>query len=140
MELMTDKAFYPAVSMWYLMPKLMGATRPLGWISIEDLGIIAAKVFASPDYFISQEINLASDVKSIDECRTIYRDVMGKQPPRFPMPIWLFKRFVGSDLLTMWSWLRTGEINFSTETTYSVHPNALTIEAWLYQLQKSPAH
>jgi uncharacterized protein YbjT (DUF2867 family) len=131
MDLMTDKAYYPAVSTWYLMPKLMGATRPLGWISTDDLGIIAAKVFTAPEQFIGQDIDLASDVKSIEECRTTYHDVMGKSPSRFPMPIWLFHRFVGTDLTTMWRWLRTGEINFDTNPTLSIYPEALSIEAWL---------
>jgi uncharacterized protein YbjT (DUF2867 family) len=51
MELMTDKAYYPAASTWHLMPKLMGAARPIGWISVDDLGIIAAKVFGASDQF-----------------------------------------------------------------------------------------
>ncbi len=131
MELMSDKAFYPAVSTWHLMPKLMGATRPLGWISTDDLGIIAAKAFSAPERFIGQEINLASDVKSIEECRAIWREVMGKKPSRFPMPIWLFQRFVGTDLTTMWRWLRTGEIDFDTGPTLAIHPEALRIEAWI---------
>ena len=131
MELMSDKAFYPAVSTWHLMPKLMGATRPLGWISTDDLGIIAAKAFSAPERFIGQEINLASDVKSIEECRAIWREVMGKKPSRFPMPIWLFQRFDGTDLTTMWRWLRTGEIDFDTGPTLAIHPEALRIEAWI---------
>jgi hypothetical protein len=27
------------------------------------------------------------------------------------MPEWLFKRFVGTDLITMWRWLRTGQVD-----------------------------
>jgi nucleoside-diphosphate-sugar epimerase len=41
MELMTDKDFFPPVSAWYLMPKLMGAHRPLPWICADDLGAIS---------------------------------------------------------------------------------------------------
>lgn len=131
MELMTDKAYYPQVSMWYLMPKLMGITRPVGWISVEDVGAVAAKVFAAPERFIGQDIKLASDVKSIEECREIYRNVMSKNPARFPMPVWLFKRFVGDDLLTMWQWLRTGQIDLNTEPTHAIHPEAMSVNTWL---------
>jgi uncharacterized protein YbjT (DUF2867 family) len=131
MELMTDKAYYPAVSTWHLMPKLMGAARPLGWISTDDLGIIAAKAFAAPERFVGQDIKLSSDVKSIEECRAIYHKVRGKKPSRFPMPVWMFQRFVGTDLTTMWQWLRTGEIDFDTKPTLAVHPEALSVEAWL---------
>jgi uncharacterized protein YbjT (DUF2867 family) len=137
MELMTDKAYYPQVSMWYLMPKLMGVTRTLGWISVEDVGAIAAKVFAAPERYIGQDIRLASDAKSIKECREIYRNVMGKNPARFPMPVWLFKRFVGDDLINMWQWLRMGQIDLNTEPTHAIHPEAMSVDAWLHRQKVS---
>ena len=131
MELMTDKTYYPAASTWHIMPKLMGETRPVVWISVDDLGAIAAKVFASPEKFIGQEIKITSDVKSIEESREIYHSVMGKKPSHFPMPVWMFKLFVGDDLITMWNWLRTAEIDLDTAPTYAICPEALGVEAWL---------
>jgi uncharacterized protein YbjT (DUF2867 family) len=136
MELMIDKDYYPQASTWHLMPKFMGSARRIGWISTDDLGVIAAKVFGSPEEFVGQELHPTSDVKSIDEMRNSYQKVMGKAPARFPMPVWLFKRFVGSDLIKMWDWLRTGAIEFETESSYRIHPKALNAEAWL-QKQKT---
>jgi len=135
MELMTDKKFFPALSAWQVMPALMGSSRPVGWLCVDDLGVIAAKVFTQPDQFIGQDIKLVSDNRSIDECRSLYRAVMGKNPPRFPMPAWLFERFgfVGRDLSTMWRWLRTATIDMNPETTCAIHPGALSVEAWLRQ-------
>jgi uncharacterized protein YbjT (DUF2867 family) len=137
MELMTDKDFYPPVSTWHLMPKFMGLATPVGWLSAGDLGRIAAKVFASPDKFIGQELQLASDVKSIDECKAIYSEVTGKKAPRFPMPVWLFKRFVGSDLIDMWQWLKAAKIEFETASTRVLHPEAATIDGWLRDWKRS---
>ena len=140
MELMTDKGFYPAVSTWHLMPKFMGETRPVGWLNTDDLGVIAAKVFASPDQFIGKDIKLVSDVKSIGESRSIYREVMGKSPPRFPMPVWMFKRFVGTDLITMWDWLRTARIDFDKAPTLALHPDAMSVESWLRRQKSGQVH
>lgn len=133
MELMTEKKFYPAVSTWQIMPKLMGSTTKIGWLSTDDIGFIAAKVFAEPEQYIGKELKLASDVLSIDECRAIYRSVMGKEPSRFPMPLWLFKRFgyIGKDLPKMWCWLREANAVFDTLPTHSVHPEALSAQEWL---------
>ena len=133
MELMTTKKFFPAVGTWQVMLKLMGASRPLPWLCVDDLGIIAARAFAAPDQFVGRELTLASDVQSLDQCRAIYREVLGKNPPRFPMPTWLFQRFgfVGRDLTTMWCWLRTGVIDLDTAPTYAIHPDGLTVRAWL---------
>ena len=131
MELMTDRVYYPRISTWRIMPKLMGGTRPVGWLAAADLGAIAAMVFAAPERFLGQELRLASDVQSIDDCRDIYRSVTGREPRRLPMPVWLFERFVGSDLTTMWRWLRTHEIDLDTGPTRALHPAALTVESWL---------
>jgi uncharacterized protein YbjT (DUF2867 family) len=133
MELMTEKKFFPAIAAWHVMPRLMGASRPVGWLCVDDLGTITAQVFATPDRFVGKDLALASDVQSLSECRALYREVMGRPPSQFPMPIWLFQRFgfVGRDLTTMWRWLRTASIDLDTAATRTIHPDALTVRAWL---------
>lgn len=133
MELMTEKKFFPAVSTWRVMPELMGSQRKVVWLNVDDLGFIVAKAFAEPEGFIGKDLKLASDVQSIDECRVIYREVMGKNPPSFPMPAWMFERFgfVGKDLSIMWRWLREATIGLDTDTTLSIHPSALSVRGWL---------
>lgn len=138
MELMTYKKFFPAAATWQVMPALMGSSRPVGWLCTDDLGAIVAKAFAAPGEFVGKELALTSDVQSLDECRSIYRQVMGRNPPRFPMPTWLFERFgfVGKDLTTMWQWLRTETFELDVEPTRALHPDALGVRDWLQQ-QKS---
>jgi uncharacterized protein YbjT (DUF2867 family) len=138
MELMTEKKFFPPVSTWNVMPQLMGNSTRIGWLSTHDLGFIAAKAFSEPQEFIGQELQLASDVRTLDECRTLYRTVMGKNPPRFPMPVWMYTRygFVGRDTTVMWRWLRSNPINLDTGPTLALHPQAMSVEAWLVK-QKS---
>jgi uncharacterized protein YbjT (DUF2867 family) len=137
MELMTDKDFFPPVSTWSLMPKLMGQDRPLGWICVDDLGAIAARAFAEPDRFVGAELGLASDVQSIAQCRQIWSDIYGRPPRRLPMPVWMFQRFVGSDLITMWSWLRTAHFEFDPTPTRRLLPTALTVRQWLARRRTS---
>ncbi|MGH3864068.1 NmrA family NAD(P)-binding protein [Actinokineospora sp.] len=131
MELMTDRGYFPPVSAWHLMPKLMGADRPVVWISVDDLGAIAARVFADPERFLGADIPLAADVRSMAECRELWREVMGKPPRRFPMPVWLFERFVDPDLTHMWRWLRTEDIPLETAPTLEILPSAATVREWL---------
>jgi uncharacterized protein YbjT (DUF2867 family) len=133
MELMTDKKFFPAASIWHIMPAMMGESRDVGWLCTDDLGVIAAKVLAAPNEFLGRDLPLASDVQSLAQCRAIYREVMGRNPPRFPLPAWLFQRFgfAGRDLTTMWRWLRTASISLDTTLARTIHPDALTVRAWL---------
>jgi uncharacterized protein YbjT (DUF2867 family) len=133
MELMTHKKFFPPVAAWQVMPKLMGSSRRLPWLCTEDLGVIGARAFADPNSFVGRDLTLASDVRSLDECRSKYLEVMGRNPRRLPMPVWLFERFgfVGKDLTTMWRWLRTGHVDLDTSPTRAIHPDALTVGGWL---------
>jgi uncharacterized protein YbjT (DUF2867 family) len=131
MELMSDKDFYPPVSAWHLMPKLMGAHRPLPWICVDDLGAIATRAFTDPDQFIGANLKLAADIRSIAECRETWTQIAGRAPRRFPMPVWLFKLFVGTDLITMWRWLRTGQVDVDPLQTRTILPAALTVRRWM---------
>jgi len=131
MELMTAKKFYPPASVWHVMPKLMGEDRPVGWISVDDVAVIAEKAFADPVAYAGRELSLASDVQSVKECRNIWGDVTGKAPRRFPMPVWLFERFSGTDETTMWRWLRGNHVDLDTGPTFQAHPDARTVRAWL---------
>lgn len=134
MELMTDKAYYPQVGVWHVMPKLMGGGRVVPWLAVDDLGAIAARVFADPERFIGADIPVASDLKTIDECRSIWVEVAGSRPKSFPMPVWLFERVAGhagKDLPVMWRWLRTGSVPEDTGPTRDIHPGALTVREWL---------
>jgi uncharacterized protein YbjT (DUF2867 family) len=140
MELMTNKKFFPAIAAWHVMPTLVGSGRRLPWLCTSDLGAIAARAFADTRSFVGKDLTLASDVRSLDECRSIYREVLGTNPRRFPIPVWMFKRFgfVGEDLTTMWLWLRTGAVDLATAPTREILPDALTVRGWLSK-QKSAA-
>jgi uncharacterized protein YbjT (DUF2867 family) len=136
MELMSDKGYFPPVSVWHLMPKLMGPDRPLPWLSVDDIGAIAAKAFADPETFIGADIALASDVRTLDECRATWQESTGRRPRGFPMPLWLFRRFVGDDLPIMWRWLRTGTVPLDTEPTRRIHPAAVTVGEWVRKVAR----
>jgi uncharacterized protein YbjT (DUF2867 family) len=135
MELMTERKFFPPASVWQLMPKLMGPDRPVGWLTVEDLAVIVAKAFGDPARFIGRDLPLTSDVQSIDACRAIWREVTGRPPRQFPMPVWLFERFVGTDETTMWRWLGANKIDLDTAPTLAIHPEALTVRKWLERKQ-----
>ncbi len=135
MEIMSDKEFYPPVTAWHIMPRLTGPTG-IPWLAVDDLGAIAAKVFADPARYIGADIALAGDVKTVEECRSIWAEVHGKPPRRFPMPLWLFRRIAGpsgKDLPIMWTWLRTGDVPKDPEATRAIHPGVRTVRQWMEQ-------
>ena len=140
MELMTASKFFPAASTWRVMPRVMGSARPVGWLAVDDLAVIVAKVFSDADRFVGRDLVLAADVASISECRTLWREVMGRPPLRVPMPVWLFERFVGTDETTMWRWLRANDIDFDTQPARQLCPQALGVRAWLRMQHERRSH
>jgi uncharacterized protein YbjT (DUF2867 family) len=137
MELMTDKDFFPPVTAWHLMPKLMGDDRRIPWLAVDDLGAIAAQAFRRPDEFVGADLALAADLRSIRECRASWQRARGRTPRGFPMPVWAFERFVSSDLTTMWRWLGTQDIAVDPADTRRLLPDVLTVEEWQRQLPPS---
>ena len=131
MELMTDASLYPAVGAWSVWPRVMGETRPVYWLAVEDLGAIAAIAFANRDAWLGRDITLAADVQNLAECRALYREVMGRPPRSLPMPLWLFDRFTRKDLTVMWRWLRVHPFEVDPAATRAVLPAASTVREWL---------
>ena len=131
MDIMTERKFFPPASVWHVMPMLMGPARPMGWLAIEDLAAITAKAFADPDRFVGLDVMLAGDVRSIEQCRAIWREVTGRSPRRLPMPTWLFQRLAGTDETTMWRWLSANQIDLDTGPARELHAEALTVREWL---------
>jgi uncharacterized protein YbjT (DUF2867 family) len=139
MELMTDPSFFPAVGTWNIWPKLMGDDRPVPWLSVEDLGEIAAKTFAHPDQFVGKDLPLASDLQTLATCREMYGAAMGREPRSLPMPIWMFDLFTKRDLTTMWRWCRTGPVPLDTAQTHKILPSALAVRQWLEGIRQRTA-
>jgi uncharacterized protein YbjT (DUF2867 family) len=135
MELMTDRSFYPAVGTWRIFPRLTGDNRPIPWLSVDDLGTIVATVFAKPEESLGRELTLAAEARTLAECRSLYRQVMGKEPRTFPMPVWLFDRFTRKDPTTMWRWLRTEQVPFDSEVARGLAPSVMTVREWLEQVR-----
>lgn len=131
MELISDPEFYPMAAVFHLMPKLIGPDKKIPWLAVDDLGAITARVFADPQQFIGQDLKLVSDLQSIEAIRAMYLQVLGKKPPHFPMPEFLFRLFTGDDLLIMWRYLGATNFNASTDTAFDILPGAQTIQTWL---------
>jgi uncharacterized protein YbjT (DUF2867 family) len=137
MELMTDRAFYPAVGVWHVWPKLAGGSFVVWWLCCQDLGVIAARMFADPERYIGQDLTLAAERRSLDECRAIYQRVAGRNPRRVPMPTRMLERFA-PDTVALWRWLRDTGFQAEEAVTLAIHPTALGVESWLRMSLAAP--
>ncbi|HFQ94216.1 MAG TPA: NmrA/HSCARG family protein [Anaerolineae bacterium] len=138
MELMTAKMFFPPVGIWGFSPKVLGWDTPLPWVAVRDIGIANANIFENPADWIGREIILCGDVKTLSECREIYKAVNGKKPFRIPLPLWLFRKMAGDELIVMWRWMKAWiaeqgpqGLEKIREASRAVCPDPLDVASWL---------
>ncbi|GAB4543037.1 MAG: NmrA/HSCARG family protein [Anaerolineae bacterium] len=105
MELMTDKAFFPPLAAWGVMPKIVGWETPLPWTAVADIGAAIANVFENPDKWIGRDIHLISDVASMRQCQQAFKAITGKKPFGIGLPVALFNKMAGPEMVEMWRWL-----------------------------------
>lgn len=138
MELMTQKDFFPALGTWGAEPKIVGWDTPKPWVAVRDIGKAAANIFSDPDTWVGREVDLIGDVKSLAQCQAVFKAVVGKKPFRVPLPLGLFGKMAGNELLVMWQWIadwarESGEAKFweMVETSREVCPDLLDVDSWL---------
>ncbi len=105
MELMTAKAFFPALAAWGAMPKVVGWDLPIPWTAVSDLGTVIANMFANPTDWIGRDLNFCSDIASLQACQLLFKKVTGKKPFGIPLPLFLFNKMAGPEFVMMWQWM-----------------------------------
>lgn len=125
MELMVDRSFAPALSVWGVEPRIVGWDHPLPWVATDDIGRIAADALTGPIPGDSSANVLIGDVRSLRDCRRILTEA-GRRPRRVPIPIFMFRAMVGEEFLQMWRWMMTID-------EFPVTPGLLDVSAWIEQ-------
>jgi uncharacterized protein YbjT (DUF2867 family) len=117
---------------------------PIPWVAVRDIGITAANLFDAPKKWIGKDIVLFGDVKTLSECRSLFEKVTGKKPFRLPLPLWLFRRMAGNELILMWKWMsewieEEGPEGLwkLVESARKVCPELLDLESWLKLIRAS---
>jgi uncharacterized protein YbjT (DUF2867 family) len=138
MELLTEKDFYPALGAWGAQIKVLGWDKPIPWVGVCDIGIAIANIFEDPERWIGQDVTLFGDVRTLRECRTIFESVMGKKPLGLPVPLPVFKKMAGEELVLMWKWLGsyveergTQELSQILNESRRLNPEMRNLESWL---------
>jgi len=135
MELMINKDFYPSLTVWGAMPKVIGWDTPVPWTAVRNVGTAIANVFANPNKWIGNDIQLIGDQKSLRDCRSAYRKIVGKKPLGIPLPIALFGRMASPEFVRMWQWmvdyLAEEDVEAMIESSREACQDLHTVETWL---------
>ena len=101
-------------------------------ISVDDIGMIVADLFARPDHSISQTLSIAGDQLTGLQMAEIYTKVTG-QPARYEeQPIEEVQAF-NLDFAKMLAWQNDHSFGANIAHLRAVYPEFTTFEAWLAQ-------
>lgn len=138
MELLTEKEFYPPLSIWGAQIKILGWDAPIPWVAVRDLGIAIAHFFENPATWIGQDVSLFGDVKTMRECKDVFVAVDGRKPFGLPLPLGLFQKMAGDEFVKMWRWLddqisEQGHQDLwqTVQDSRQINPEMLDLENWL---------
>lgn len=138
MEDLVDTKYAPPM-WWGTMRRTVGADKKLGWIAVEDLGEIVARIFADAGAHVGRAIAVAGDYRSMAEAADIFTRVTGKRPLAIPAPLWLIRRVVNADLVPMWEWLGENPVTADLEPARRILPEIMDMERWLRMRAGAPA-
>lgn len=103
-------------------------------IAVDDIAWFAADVFAHPEEFVGQHLDVASDVLTAAEMKAVYRKVTGRRvPPSSKMLTRLLLRLLNPESARQFVWNNAVGWHFDIAPLRQRHPGLTSFETFLRQ-------
>lgn len=132
----------------YAVPPLIDGEIVIAWppkadtriqlIATEDIGVIAAKVFAEPDRFIGEKVKIAGDELSMTEMAQAFANVTGT-PARYEESDIAQVRAYSDDLAHMYEFFENKGFDADLDEVRALHPGIRSLEDWIRETGWKPA-
>lgn len=112
--------------------------KPLQWVATKDIGVFAAKAFASPQEYNHKAISLAGDSLNVEGLTGAFESATGHPiGPTFGFLGSILTTMVG-EMGTMVRWFGTDGYGADINMLKTLHPGLLTMEAWIKEESAFP--
>jgi uncharacterized protein YbjT (DUF2867 family) len=108
----------------------LGRSRPFEMLSADDIGKAALALFSDPERHRGRHVNLAGDRLTLKAMRTVFQEVIGRNPPSFPMPNWI-TRFANRDFAAQLRWQREVGWDFPLDAARALVPDLADFRTYL---------
>jgi uncharacterized protein YbjT (DUF2867 family) len=129
MDNVLDSAFGGAWTFPFIAD-VMKPDMPYHMLAVDDLGGIAAAVFANPAEYIGWKINISSDCPTVPEMKQIYKVVSDKSAKWFTLPVWLCQ-LINREFVEQMKWQSAGNWVFGTEEASAIYPKLTSFNKFL---------
>lgn len=108
----------------------MDPKKPLQIISVEDIGIVVAKIFANPEQFKGISFDIAGDTKNCLELSDAFSKKIGKDVEFVVLPIEQL-RSMNEDFALMFEWFNKVGYSVNIKKVKTIHPKIKSFKVWL---------
>lgn len=115
-----------------LISRFLKPDAPYPMLAVDDIGGIAAAVFADPEKYLGRKINIVSDTPTIPAMKQMYREVTGRSPKRLQFPRWL-SRMLNHEFAAQLEWQSAGGWTFGTDEAGAVYPKLTSFREFLHK-------
>ena len=99
-------------------------------VTVEDIALVSAAIFADPDKYLGQIVDIASDSLTVDEMKAIYRRVSGKRTLPLRIPLWAL-RLTNAEAARQYRWNNRVGWHFDLAPLRADFPQLTTFESFL---------
>ncbi len=128
-----DSVFDPRYEKGFI-PMLRGVLDPHvpahHLIAMDDLGGVAAEVFAHPEKYHNRAISVSSDILSGQQMKQIIEEVTGKRKHSFKIYPWML-RLAGKQFYRQMQWNKTRPWQFGLEETRQLYPHLTSFRSFV---------
>ncbi len=131
----------------YAMPSLVDGEIVIAWppsadtriqlVAAQDIGVVAAAVFADPDRFVGTTVTVAGDELSMTEMAQAFTNVTG-MPARYEESDIEQVRSYSEDLAHMYEFFEHRGFQADLAEVRRLHPGARTLEDWIRETGWQP--
>jgi uncharacterized protein YbjT (DUF2867 family) len=110
----------------------LGHNRPFDMLAVDDIGGLAAAMFAQPDDWIGKHLDAAGDRLTVEQMSDVFLSVLGRSPSRWslPMPNALL-RWLSADFAAQLRWHRRQGWAFDLQAARELYPQMTSLRGFL---------
>jgi uncharacterized protein YbjT (DUF2867 family) len=106
-------------------------------IAVEDIGAVAALVFADPERYVGQEVGIAGDALTPVQVSEAITQALGRPVPYRQVPMSVLREAAGEVVADGFQWLNTAGYPADVDSTRALRPATLRFTDWLERTGKA---
>ena len=116
----------------------LGPNKPLQWIAVKDIGIFAAKAFASPKEYNHKSLGLAGDELTVDQLSEVFEKATGSSLTGTWWALGATLKYMVPDMGKMVDWFGSEGYGADIQALRKQHAGLMDLGTWIREESAFP--